>query len=217
MQWFKHQTDAHRDAKLLRLMRKHGLQGYGLYFYLLELIVKRVDEENFTFELEEDAEIISHDVGIHADLLSEMMRDMVRLKLFEDNAGGVITCLKVSRMLQQSQTSNPRMRALIAGISGDNPAKPLPPSKTRKSPPRASRAFVPPSVAQVEGYCEKRRAEGKPNSVDASKFVDFYESKGWMVGKNKMKSWEAAVRTWERPSNTGTSSGNNDYDWGQVE
>ena len=36
--------------------------------------------------------------------------------------------------------------------------------------------------------------------MDADRFVDFYESKGWMVGKNKMKDWRAAVRTWERES-----------------
>ena len=34
--------------------------------------------------------------------------------------------------------------------------------------------------------------------MDASRFIDFYESKGWMIGKNKMKDWRAAVRTWEK-------------------
>ena len=36
------------------------------------------------------------------------------------------------------------------------------------------------------------------NNIDAENFLDFYESKGWMVGKNKMKDWKAAVRTWEK-------------------
>ena len=36
------------------------------------------------------------------------------------------------------------------------------------------------------------------NDVDPERFVDFYEAKGWMVGKNKMKDWRAAVRNWER-------------------
>ena len=36
------------------------------------------------------------------------------------------------------------------------------------------------------------------NGIDAQAFVDFYASKGWMIGKNKMKDWKAAVRTWER-------------------
>ena len=45
----------------------------------------------------------------------------------------------------------------------------------------------------VRAYCQERG-----NKVDPQAFVDFYESKGWMVGKNKMKNWKAAVRTWEK-------------------
>jgi len=53
--------------------------------------------------------------------------------------------------------------------------------------------FIPPTIEEVEVYCNERG-----NGVDAEKFVDFYTSKGWMVGSNKMKDWKAAVRTWER-------------------
>lgn len=53
--------------------------------------------------------------------------------------------------------------------------------------------FAPPSVEEVRQYCAERQ-----NGVDAEIFVDFYASKGWMIGKNKMKDWKAAVRTWER-------------------
>ena len=52
--------------------------------------------------------------------------------------------------------------------------------------------FSAPTVEEVREYCEKRK-----NHVDAERFVDFYQSKGWMVGKNPMKDWHAAVRTWE--------------------
>ena len=55
--------------------------------------------------------------------------------------------------------------------------------------------FVPPSVEMVAEYCYERA-----NNVDPNEFVDFYASKGWMIGKNKMKDWKAAVRTWERTS-----------------
>ena len=55
--------------------------------------------------------------------------------------------------------------------------------------------FTPPSVEEVAAYCRERG-----NGVDASRFVDFYSSKGWMVGKTKMKDWQAAVRNWERSS-----------------
>lgn len=53
--------------------------------------------------------------------------------------------------------------------------------------------FTPPSVAMVRAYCEERS-----NHIDPEEFVDFYGSKGWMVGKSKMKDWKCAVRNWER-------------------
>ena len=55
-----------------------------------------------------------------------------------------------------------------------------------------AKKFIPPTVEEVRKYCNERN-----KGVDAQAFVDFYESKGWYVGKNKMKDWKAAVRTWE--------------------
>lgn len=60
----------------------------------------------------------------------------------------------------------------------------------RKRPPTR---FVPPTVEEVRAYCQERK-----NSVDPERFVDYYKSNGWKVGKNPMKDWKAAVRTWER-------------------
>lgn len=59
-----------------------------------------------------------------------------------------------------------------------------------------SQKFVPPTLQEVEEYCKERR-----NGVDAEMFVDFYASKGWLVGKTKMKDWKACIRTWERSRN----------------
>ena len=61
-----------------------------------------------------------------------------------------------------------------------------PPKKT------AEPKFVPPTIEEVRAYCAERN-----NGVDAAKFVNFYTSKGWKVGKEKMKDWRAAVRNWE--------------------
>jgi hypothetical protein len=63
---------------------------------------------------------------------------------------------------------------------------------TADKPPRASR-FTPPTVDEVKSYCTERE-----NNVDPARFVDFYASKGWLVGKSKMRDWRAAVRSWER-------------------
>ena len=72
--------------------------------------------------------------------------------------------------------------------SNPNP-NPNPNPNRADKPPR----FVPPTVEDVKAYCIERG-----NGIDAESFVDFYESKGWMVGKNHMKDWKAAVRTWEK-------------------
>ena len=53
--------------------------------------------------------------------------------------------------------------------------------------------FVPPSLEEVKTYCLERK-----NGIDPEHFITFYQSKGWMIGKNKMKDWKAAVRTWEQ-------------------
>ena len=80
--------------------------------------------------------------------------------------------------------------------------------------PKKSAKFIPPTVEEVAAYCRERN-----NIVDASRFVDFYTTKGWMVGKNKMKDWKSAVRTWERNNNSCQKSATpqinrNDYDNG---
>ena len=62
--------------------------------------------------------------------------------------------------------------------------------------------FVPPTVGEVSAYINE-----KGYHVNAEQFVDFYESKGWMVGKNKMKDWQACVRTWERNNQNNTRGG----------
>ena len=60
----------------------------------------------------------------------------------------------------------------------------------------ANRAkFVKPTVNEIRSYCLERR-----NSVDPQVFHDFYTSNGWKVGRNPMKDWKAAVRTWEKNS-----------------
>lgn len=67
----------------------------------------------------------------------------------------------------------------------------------------AASRFQPPTVEEVRAYCIERK-----NSVDANRFVDFYTANGWMVGKNKMKDWKAAVRTWERNSFSNSRNNN---------
>ncbi len=77
-----------------------------------------------------------------------------------------------------------------------------------------STKFTKPSIDEVKNYCIERK-----NNVNPEQFIDFYESKNWFIGKNKMKDWKAAVRNWERNSKgkTEIESGNsNRYQTGAI-
>lgn len=58
---------------------------------------------------------------------------------------------------------------------------------------KPAKRFKPPTLDDVKAYCRERN-----NGVNAEKFIDHYTSNGWKVGRNSMKDWKAAVRTWER-------------------
>lgn len=66
--------------------------------------------------------------------------------------------------------------------------------------------FIPPTLDDVKAYCQERG-----NNVDPERFMAYYESNGWMVGRNKMKDWKAAVRSWERSCKPSRSGGGNPF------
>lgn len=68
----------------------------------------------------------------------------------------------------------------------------------RKGDYKGKTKFSPPTLEEVKAYCKERG-----NHVDAERWFDYYTSNGWKVGKNQMKDWRAAVRTWERDEKTG--------------
>lgn len=71
--------------------------------------------------------------------------------------------------------------------------RPIPDINTDINTDKKTSRFIKPTVEQVKAYCRERG-----NGIDAERFVDYYESNGWRVGKTPMKDWQAAVRTWER-------------------
>jgi hypothetical protein len=101
----------------------------------------------------------------------------------------------------EKEKKRKRVRGVLAHVDPSNlpPAPPDPPNL--EATKAIIQRFIPPAMEEVIAYCRDR---GK--GVDAERWWDFYASKGWMVGKNKMKDWQAACRTWE-PKN-GIGKGN---------
>lgn len=140
--------------------------------------------------------------------MSERQIDTAFRKLIDD--GLVITgnynAQKYDRTLWYALTQKGKcilhfdgMETLKMSNGLDQNVKPIPNINTDNKPDintdkrKAARCFTPPTVEEVQAYCRERQ-----NNVDPQRFVDYYEARGWLIGKNKMKDWKAAVRTWER-------------------
>lgn len=96
MKWFKHQSDANMNAKLQEIIFDHGIEGYGLYWYCLELVAQNVTSDNLTFELEHDARIIGRNIGMPANRVEEIMKAFIANDLFSASEGR-IQCLKLAQ------------------------------------------------------------------------------------------------------------------------
>ena len=231
MLWFKHDSNASMDAKLQEIVLDYGLEGYGLYWYCIELITQKVRPDNITFELEHDARVIARNMGSTPQKITEMMTRMVDLGLFGITPENRIQCKAIAKRLDQSMTNSPVLRAAIKNMrEGRVTALPRHDEtegntdtvktrhdnvmtssgdvmKERKKERKESRGrFTPPTLSEVAEHIQ-----AKGYSVHPETFWHFYEAKGWMVGKNKMKSWHSAVAQWASREQTGKSSEANPF------
>jgi len=214
MRWFKHDADAHTDAKLKKVKHKYGIVGYGLYWYCIELIAGKIDKNNISFSLEEDAELIAMEWNLDQLKVQDMMTFMVSLELFEEN-NGRITCLKLAKRLDDTNSKNPEIRGIISRLSGNNQSHsesvgetPSNSDQTRleenrldknireknkeETKPKPQKRFVPPTIEECIEYSQ--------DTHQSEMFYNYYESNGWKVGKNKMANWKASLTNWIKRS-----------------
>ena len=119
MKWFKHMTDMSEDVKIKRVVRKFGVEGYGLYCYILERIVKKLETESPAPDLEETAQDIANDLGMDTLRVEEIMWFCVEQGLFgQDEITGRLTAHKIYKYLQQSETRSKEIRNMITAFKG---------------------------------------------------------------------------------------------------
>tara|TARA_R110002020_G_C16149609_1_gene762556 strand:+ start:33 stop:689 length:657 start_codon:yes stop_codon:yes gene_type:complete len=101
-----------------------------------------------------------------------------------------------------SNRLNEKLHLTESSNRKDQSVKPIPYNNTDKNTnknnigdksPSKSKRFVPPTIEEIKLYCKEVSIE-----IDAEYFIDYNESKGWMIGKHKMKNWKSALRNWNR-------------------
>lgn len=205
MQFFKHHTNMRNDIKLKRGIRRYGIKYYGLYNLIIESIAESLGTASPIPELEETAQDIAEQYNDDTALINEMMAHMLNQGLFEINdLNGRILCYKLYKFFDKQQTRSEELRKMIEyqklsvcqetsqdGLCNSQDKSDRREEKRIEEKRREAR-FTPPTVEEVKAYL----SELNEKRINANSFVNHYESNGWHVGKNKMKSWKAAVRTW---------------------
>lgn len=221
--YFTHDSNAKDDPKCVLMIEQLGMEGYGIYWMLVETLRDQPDytypvanipalarryntsaEKVRTVVYNYELFTVKDDRIFFSESLNRRMQAFNERRAKRSEAGR----LGMARRWGDNNAITPLLQkdsAVITSKVKESKIKKLSnDSKESADEPRngtAKRtAFVAPSLQEVSDYIS-----GKGYTVDARQFVDFYESKGWMVGSNKMKDWRAAVRTWTRrqnPSNT---------------
>lgn len=108
MEWFKHDTDAHDDIKIRKLIRMHGIQAYGLYWYLVELMYRNDGQMNRN-NIEDECLL----AGMQEEDLPDLMDSFLDLELFEEISGTrTWTNRRVIAGLAEANTLREKMREL---------------------------------------------------------------------------------------------------------
>lgn len=207
--YFSHDCNARNDRKLINLRMNHSVAGIGVYWCVVEMLY----EEGGYMPLE--YERIAFDLRTDSDLVTDVINSYDLFKIDGDRFYSQAVLDRISKQFEKSEKA--KQSASYRWGKGEN-ANALRPQTERyakkenkikekeiKENNTAEKRFTPPELSAVEEYCKLRK-----NSVDANRWYDYYESKGWLIGKSPMKDWKAAVRTWEH--NAESSFGKDDKD-----
>lgn len=209
------------ELKILESMKDGYLYSnilLKLYLRSLKNDGKLVVNERIPYNSEMLSSVTGHQVGTIKQALS-MFKELGLIEVLEN---GAIYMLDIQNFIGKGSTEADRQRLYDRRISEERKQNKLTQSRNleeicKKSTPEIEielekdieiekeidssakstttkrKRFEKPTLSQITQYCLERN-----NNVNAEQFYDHYESNGWKVGKNSMKDWKAAVRTWER-------------------
>ena len=216
------------ELKILESMKDGYLYSnilLKLYLRSLKNDGKLVVNDRIPYNAEMLASVTGHQVGTIKQALS-MFKELGLIEILEN---GAIYMLDIQNFIGKGSTEADRQRIYDRRISEERKQKKLTQSRnleeilekstpeieielekdieiekeihsSAKSTTTKRKRFEKPTLSEIKAYCIERN-----NKVDAQHFFDHYESNGWKVGKNSMKNWQAAVRTWEKNNYTNTT------------
>lgn len=191
--------------------------GKEYILFYLKLLCESVDHEGnlrFSDQIPYNEDMLAIITNTNVDIVRSAVKVFTELKMMEILDDGTIFMAEVDGMIGTETEWAKKKREYRASIQGDVPpliegqsednvrtmsdkskSKSIEIDKEKDINNKRKR-FTPPTIDEVKAYCRERH-----NNVDAERFIDYYETNGWVQGKGKpIKDWKAAVRTWEKNS-----------------
>lgn len=184
--------------------------GYLYSNILMKMYLRSIKTDGrlmFNERIPYNANLLSKIVRHNVDVVEKAIKVFKELDLIEILDNGAIYMLDIQNYIGQSSTEADRKRLYRTKVNDEKlkigqmsvkcPDKTPPEIEIEKEieikKENTKRKFTKPTIEEIQEYCKERN-----NGINAEAFYDFYESKDWYVGKNKMKDWKACVRTWEQ-------------------
>lgn len=216
--WLKLKTDFFNTREVKKLRKVAGGDTYTIIYLKMQLLsikgggvikyegTEEHFDEQLALELDEEIENIRMTLAfLHQNMMIEpLSNDEYLLNQVPELIGSETTAAERMRKYRNGECNivTPLLQPVTKSYTEIEIEKELDIELEKEKDKSKNKRFSPPSHDQVKEYCLERK-----NGVDAQRFIDFYESKGWMVGKNKMKDWKAAVRNWEQRNNNNGRGG----------
>ena len=201
--YFSHDYNARNDPKIRKLISRHGITGYGIFWAIVEDLYQNANA------LPTDYELIAFDMRTECDIVKSIVNDF-DLFVIEGNEFGSMAVER--RLFERDKKSGKARESAFKrwnknkhdanAMQTHSEPNAIKERKVKESKVNKSKVFTIPTISEISDYCKERK-----NNIDPIKFFNHYESNGWMVGRNKMKNWKAAVHTWEK-SNIGNQVNN---------
>ena len=200
MKWFKHYSTAKFDPKIRRVISKFGIEGYGLYFAVLESISFQLETDDPIPDLEEDAQDMAECFHMDTMRVEEIIKYCLEIELFSrSKETGRLVCLKLLSHLDNTMSSNPEIRNILSNFKklevASNPLKQIRLDKTRLDKNKIRHLQ---HVFLTEDEYEKLQHDyGKAVTEDfISRLDDYICSKG-----RRYKSHYSTIKAWLRREN----------------
>ncbi len=201
--WLKLDKDFFKrhDIKIIEAMPN----GKDYILFYLKLLCESIDHNGslrFNDNIPYNAEMLAVITNTNVDVVKSAIKVFSELNMIEILDDGTYYMNAVQKMLGSECASAERVRKYRENLKALQCNNDVTKSnididiEKEKDKDIDNKRWKKPSIDEIKEYCKERK-----NNINAEQFFDFYESKNWYVGKNKMKDWKACVRTWEQRSN----------------